>query len=163
VASAIQLQRKELGHEGTLLIIFQFNKIIFNYFYFQLQLVDKWGEKKSFHWKKIFVVFPNPPKHFPHSLHQLLGLESWVTDGKTGSHSSNCVSHVVTCTYALMWHCSELHCQQQHLIFNFQTITVFQKNMYYFQELSQATEWTQVGPIQPAGTMLCRPAIQHGV
>jgi len=91
------------GEEGTSLIIFQFNKIIFHYFYFQLWLMDKWKGKKSFYWKKIFVFFANPPKEFPLNspASRITELSNREQREETSWYSSNCISHEVTCTYAL--------------------------------------------------------------
>jgi hypothetical protein len=167
VARAIQLQRKESGHRGTFwgggYFINNFPIQLNNFLIIFTSNYDSWiNFKKSFHWKIIFVLFPNSSKHTPSLLPA-----SRVTDlsirGKNWLiflklHKSH--GHVYICINVAL-----LRTPLLTAAFNFQLSNnySFLKIKYYFQELSQATEWTQVGPTEPAGTMLCRPAIQHDV
>jgi hypothetical protein len=93
------------GEEGTLLIIFQFNKIIFNYFYFQLWLVDKWKKK----WKKkvsierqymcFSLILPNIPP--------LTSPASRVTELSNREQREK-QAHIPQTTQ-IMWSCAHTH------------------------------------------------------
>ena len=160
MARAIWLQRKESqitgvnsGEEGTLTIIFQLNKIIFNHFYFQMTH-GKMKRKEAPFKKKYLCLSLILPNISP-SLYQLLGLQSWSPreQGKKWLiflklHESH--SHVY-----IFIHVALLRNPLSTAAFNFQLSNNYNffKNKYYFQELSQATECTQVCPKQPTGHM----------